>query len=514
MATHGVAGWYGVFHVGTMRLALPLEHLREVVPLGPLAPLPCPVPSVAGGLSLRGSVIPVVDPRPLFALQTDGPATNVVVIVHHEARVLGMLATGIGAVVHCSDDDLTRFGFDEGRGAVLVGALKCRDDGEVVNVLSAAALVSLDGIPTALDTSRDGRRPPADRDASTAGAMWVLLRCGAYRFGIRSDTVHTTIGLPEVHSSPVAGGYCLGAIKYSGVEVPLVDLAALCDLGCMPAGRPFETFLVRYPDGYVAFAVDKIVDVVAADVRGLVAVPPESLSRPEWFTGALPTIGLPPHSDMGGDSTELGYTLLLDGDVVRGSDELRGLARLNVPVSGRDDPVPSRDPVVARGGGERCTVVTYDLGTEVATPMDQVHEILPWSPAPGATGQGGEGTRPVLYMSRGRAIPVYSLSALLGLEYRAADSGSGVLVVRDAHGLIGFCVARLVGIDQADRAEIDGSRGHRPMSSAAERTALTWLPSVTVGSGGTARLLSMVDLTSLANELRTLQDIQAESSAG
>jgi purine-binding chemotaxis protein CheW len=60
-AHDGASQAYGGFALSGMHLALPMDALREVVPSEDWIPLPCPNPSVVGGVNLRGVVVPVLD---------------------------------------------------------------------------------------------------------------------------------------------------------------------------------------------------------------------------------------------------------------------------------------------------------------------------------------------------------------------------------------------------------------------------------------------------------------------
>ena len=59
-AESGSDSRFGVFFLARMQLALALDALREVVPCGALATLPCAAPCVVGGVDLRGVLVPVV----------------------------------------------------------------------------------------------------------------------------------------------------------------------------------------------------------------------------------------------------------------------------------------------------------------------------------------------------------------------------------------------------------------------------------------------------------------------
>lgn len=55
-----------VFEIGSLQCAVQLSAVREVVTLGPITPVPCPTPTLAGAVNLRGQVVPVLRLDPLI----------------------------------------------------------------------------------------------------------------------------------------------------------------------------------------------------------------------------------------------------------------------------------------------------------------------------------------------------------------------------------------------------------------------------------------------------------------
>lgn len=82
-----------VFELGREPYALEMHHVREVVPLKDLAPVPFTPAFVLGVTSVRGEIVPVIDLRHLFGMPERG-LRNVTraVIVRDGVLELGVLA--------------------------------------------------------------------------------------------------------------------------------------------------------------------------------------------------------------------------------------------------------------------------------------------------------------------------------------------------------------------------------------------------------------------------------------
>lgn len=138
-----------------------------------------------------------------------------------------------------------------------------------------------------------------------------------------------------------------------------------------------------------------------------------------------------------------------------------------------------------------------DAGHEVAVPVEQVREILAW-PERGLEAGAQIGPHSFL-VSRGRAIPVYSLPSLLGApggEY--PGSSACVLVVGDGVDVVGFGAPRLITLELAQRMPLDGTRA----LAKDEMSSLTWCEPALIEAAGLRRALEVLDLHRLAVELR------------
>mgnify|MGYP001768070553 CR=1 FL=1 len=89
------------FQCGSQRFAVPMSHLREVIPVTSLRKVPMTEPALAGFMDLRDQVIPVFNPRALVSADAPDFSLPAVVIVVslHDQESLGLLADRIGRVV-------------------------------------------------------------------------------------------------------------------------------------------------------------------------------------------------------------------------------------------------------------------------------------------------------------------------------------------------------------------------------------------------------------------------------
>jgi len=489
---------YGLFRQGGDLLALPIATLREAVPRQPLAMLPGSPPFVLGSLDLRGQRVPVTDLRRLGQTPSSpqpAPEGECIVIVQYQDRVLGLVADAVDGV--CEGKVLP---LDSGEAGILTGSLQLQGQG-CATLLDPARLLHYPGMPAALQAPRhdkspaDAPPPGASEETTDTLAHVMLMRCGSVPLAIGCQAIHTIILNPQVSRNAISSGYCLGTITYAGYQIAAVSLLAACGVPLHPAPALRQAFVIHYPDGFLAFMVEDIIDVVQRTGHTLHPLPAQSLMRPDHFCGAIPAAETPADS-VARHATPSGHYLLLDSAALLARHDLQRLAAMNTPLG--EAAGGQGQPDKRRQQGERCQLLSYDLGFEVATPVSQIADIIPWREEQAVFGLACEHAG--LLIGRGRSIPLYCLSSTLGIPLAPIRDTASVLVIETDIGVAGFAVPGLITIeetwqDKLQQAETSGP----PAQIRQSRSDVAWRH-LLVGQGKQERLLSLLDLQALAQD--------------
>ena len=94
------------FRVGDEEYVIDLRRVREIVHAGPITPVPRAPPGVEGVMSLRDSVIPVVDVRKRLGVRPRAGGRPKVLVVDVAGRVLGLGVDGVLEVVRTTREHL------------------------------------------------------------------------------------------------------------------------------------------------------------------------------------------------------------------------------------------------------------------------------------------------------------------------------------------------------------------------------------------------------------------------
>ena len=471
---------YGVLQLGPAQVALPMDALREVIPSpARFSALPVTTIGLLGAFTLRGQVVAVLDLRLLLGQPAPREPGQVVVLVRHADTVLGLLVDGVRGLTRLAAGRLNRMDFN-GAELLFRGCFERAEDGSVVSVLDAAALMRLPGVPLLREAKPGDARPGQHLTRRSL----MLVRCGEIGLAIGVTEIHATLPQVTLKPSSIEGRVCHGVIEHAGVQLPAVDPLALLELGARPADEPSQALLLRYEAGLVALLVSRVIDIVQVPESDLLMLPPLAVRRPELFRALL---NVPDH----------GQHLLLGTGVLQDHADLQGLARLNVRIqagTGTNRAAIASSTAADTGGD---AVITYDIGTEVASLLSQVSEVLP---LPTETVHPASGHPAVMgiFSHRGRSVTLVCLASLLGGRSRPDPATARVLLVRQGDGTFGFVVPRLCNIEHTLWEQPGAAQGAAPTSA---RHPLGQHSVIELGAGAQRRTLHRIDLRALARSL-------------
>jgi purine-binding chemotaxis protein CheW len=107
VATDPRAGKYLAFHLGPEEFGIPVLAVREIMGLQDITAVPQTPSHVRGVINLRGKVIPVLDLRLKFGMESTeyGPRTSIIVVKVQEV-MMGVIVDGVSEVLNLVAADI------------------------------------------------------------------------------------------------------------------------------------------------------------------------------------------------------------------------------------------------------------------------------------------------------------------------------------------------------------------------------------------------------------------------
>ena len=259
------------FDLGPQEYALPLDRVREIIPLpDQVSEVPRPETAVVGVVTLRDRLLPLVSLRALLGLPGG---------LHREERgKVVVLSMGSGAVGVVADRTREILRIDPGlidpapalltRGAgdAEITSICRLDHGKrLVAVLSPDRLFRSDLVRRVLSeqaNDSEGGERQTDGDAM-ADEQFIIFRLGDQEYGLPIGAVEE-IARPPDHISrlPRAPAFIDGVMNLRGSVVPIVDLRRRFELTSKEPTSSRRILVLAIGGGRTGFMVDGVSEVM------------------------------------------------------------------------------------------------------------------------------------------------------------------------------------------------------------------------------------------------------------
>lgn len=125
--------------------ALYLEETEEIIKPRGFTPVPRTPPWILGIVSLRGTMVPVIDLAGRLGIDAEAPATQRIIIINHEGELCGLLVDEVKNVELIDPGSVESIpaALHESAGRFLNGLV--RVGGELIALLDVEAILNLEG---------------------------------------------------------------------------------------------------------------------------------------------------------------------------------------------------------------------------------------------------------------------------------------------------------------------------------------------------------------------------------
>ncbi|MDM8359341.1 chemotaxis protein CheW [Pandoraea communis] len=452
---------FGSFHLADVEFALPIAALQEVVNYPErVTPVPLSPPFLLGLFNLRGTLIPIVDLKPLLAIAPQAstvnlPVTGKIAVVDVDGVRVGLLFDATSEILRVRASQRTGFEYAPSHTApqVISGAIRFDGGERILQILAPGALVHIENMPQLL--ARQALAAPQRRQQRQR------LQCVSFtvehsRLALPMGAIREIIRIPELQKSALASVFCVGMLSLRGTVVPVIDFARFLGLHASrpeagiagTASDPRRILIVKQEDVHFGLLVDAVDSIVTSFADELLAMPSFSASHAQLFSGCIV-------------HEQADDIVLLNADQLFTHSQVLELTHGHRELYRETDNAPrAKAGDSARSGtgakssrGTRHAYVSFRLQHMLAVRLDQLREIIHDSPdvmpAPGAP----PFVRGMLNLRR-ELVTIVDLRALYGMPPQDDAQARKILVIehgRDKFGLLVDAVENIVTLDEADK---------------------------------------------------------------
>jgi purine-binding chemotaxis protein CheW len=270
------------FYLGQQEYALPLERVREIIPLPvQVAEVARPETAVLGVVTLRDRLLPLVSLHALLGLpnEVERAQRRKVVVLSLGGGTVGMVADRTREILRVAPASidpapalLTRGGGD----AEIVSICRLDHGKRLVAVLSPERLFRSDLTRRVLSESNDetDERDSQGNGREMADEQFVVFRLGEQDYGLAIGAVDE-IACPPDHITrlPKAPAFIEGVMNLRGSVVPIVDLRRRFDLPPLESAGARRVLILAVAGGKTAFMVDRVSEIIKVPAEAIRPTP-------------------------------------------------------------------------------------------------------------------------------------------------------------------------------------------------------------------------------------------------
>jgi purine-binding chemotaxis protein CheW len=268
------------FRLGEQEYALPLDRVREIVPLpGHISTLPRPETAVLGVITLRDRLLPLVSLRALLGMAANGgrgPRGKVVVVSLGDGAV-GLVVDATREILRVDPNIiepapalLTR-----GDGDAEIASICRLEDGQrLVALLSPDRLFRSELVGRILAEASAGETEPQSEAKVMAEEQFIVFRLGDQDYGIPIAAVSEIARRPDhITRLPKAPAFVDGVMNLRGGVVPIVDLRRRFDLSTTEHAGSQRILIVEIGAVIAGFLVDGVSEIVKVQIDAIQPAP-------------------------------------------------------------------------------------------------------------------------------------------------------------------------------------------------------------------------------------------------
>jgi purine-binding chemotaxis protein CheW len=257
------------FCLGDQEYALPLDRVREIIPLPDhLSELPRPETAVLGVVTLRDRLLPLVSLRALLGLLAaaqSGQRSKVVVMSIGDDLV-GVVVDATREILRLDPDivDPAPALLTRGRSDAEISSI-CRLDGgrRLVALLSPDHMFRSDLVQRILDEQGSGTAGLQPEANAMADEQFIIFRLGDQDYGVAIAAV-SEIARPPEHLTrlPKAPAFIDGVMNLRGSVVAVIDLKRRFDLNATEQAGSRRILMLAVGGVIAGFLVDSVAEIL------------------------------------------------------------------------------------------------------------------------------------------------------------------------------------------------------------------------------------------------------------
>ena len=268
------------FRLGEQEYALPLDRVREIVPVpNHIAVVPRPETAVLGVITLRDRLLPLVSLRTLLGMAAnDGGPRGKVVVVSLGDGAVGVVVDSTREILRVDPNIIEPAPALLNRGdgdAEIASICRLEDGNRLVALLSPDRLFRSELVRRILAEQASASETESQSETNPmADEQFIIFRLGDQDYGIPIAAVGEIARRPDhITRLPKAPAFVDGVMNLRGNVVPIVDLRRRFDLSATEHAGSQRILMVAIGAVIAGFLVDSVSEIMKVQIDAVQPAP-------------------------------------------------------------------------------------------------------------------------------------------------------------------------------------------------------------------------------------------------
>lgn len=431
---HARRGVLGLFNSENRLFGIDANALAELAPIDELEPFLSNLPEVLGAITLRGKVIPVLDPKALCGMPPRQTAPRIAAVIWTDTSMAAIAVDEIVELHRYNSGELQKV---EGKlgDPILRGQIPL--EAGIANIIDIERVFRRHDLPRA-------KRPQRAKIRNDQGNLipHLTFQSGGINYAVDVKCIFNTLHRRSVEDTNISSGPFIGNINYLQRRIPVVETNLVMNIRAARQNTLPEIVVLRMDENrLLGLAVDQILKIAYFEQSRLSPFQ-------KHLRKSVPLIKAT-FNDRNLDAS----VLIIDVEEMKKTEFLDHLSNLSKEEKFEkiDEYAVSDLEGTAYSNviQENVRNLVFFAGREFATPVhcilniiDYPQGVIPWqAPVAGMIG---------LFPFEGTMVPLLDLAYHLGNHRSDDTSKKKVLITGSPDRKIGFLVDRITGLSTSN----------------------------------------------------------------
>ncbi|MBP2665230.1 MAG: chemotaxis protein CheW, partial [Firmicutes bacterium] len=269
------------FHLGREEFGTDIMNVREIVRLGEITQIPQAPPYVEGVTNLRGTILPIMDGRKRFGMESRvSDESTRVLVIDVRGSLTGVIVDRVAEVLRVSGEavepspKVLRSGIDVD---FIDGIVKMDQGRRIIMTLNIGAVLTVEEsaeeeADSAAAIAADTGEKSAEVDRQDEEQL-VTFSLAGEEYAVDIMRVKEIIRVPGITKVPNAAHYFEGVVSIRNQLLPIVNMRTFFGLPDMEINDQARVIIVDTGAITAGFRVDRVAEVIRVP-KNLIEPPP------------------------------------------------------------------------------------------------------------------------------------------------------------------------------------------------------------------------------------------------